>query len=199
VLERTTGRGCELMGSSYAMLDMTVYGRQEAWEDSPEGLAATVLQHHVRADAHRRRRPRREPTRRAAHLAVVAAGRRPPRRPRHRRCHPDGPRPLSSVSGTLTSAPTMPALSSKFPAGYQSVFAGRRADPLSGRFHHRVTPGPGERAVQANLRSARYPGSANSYACSGGACRCSPRRSSRSDWRHRDSRSGGRPGPSGLS
>lgn len=33
----TTGRGCETMGSSYAMLDMTVYGRQEAWEDSPEG------------------------------------------------------------------------------------------------------------------------------------------------------------------
>ena len=33
----TTGRGNELMGSSYAMLDMTVYGRQEAWEDSPEG------------------------------------------------------------------------------------------------------------------------------------------------------------------
>lgn len=33
----TTGRGNELMGSSYAMLDMTVYGRQEAWEDSPDG------------------------------------------------------------------------------------------------------------------------------------------------------------------
>ena len=33
----TTGRGCEVMGSSYAMLDMTVYGRQEAWEDSPAG------------------------------------------------------------------------------------------------------------------------------------------------------------------
>ena len=33
----TTGRGQEVMGSSYAMLDMTVYGRQEAWEDSPEG------------------------------------------------------------------------------------------------------------------------------------------------------------------
>lgn len=33
----TTGRGCELIGSSYAMLDMTVYGRQEAWEDSPAG------------------------------------------------------------------------------------------------------------------------------------------------------------------
>ncbi|HEX5597755.1 MAG TPA: DUF899 domain-containing protein [Micromonosporaceae bacterium] len=33
----TTGRGCEPMGSSYGMLDMTVYGRQESWEDSPEG------------------------------------------------------------------------------------------------------------------------------------------------------------------
>jgi hypothetical protein len=25
------------MGNSYGMLDMTVYGRQESWEDSPEG------------------------------------------------------------------------------------------------------------------------------------------------------------------
>ena len=33
----TTGRGCETMGNSYQMLDMTVYGRQEAWENSPEG------------------------------------------------------------------------------------------------------------------------------------------------------------------
>ena len=33
----TTGRGVEAMAPSYGMLDMTVYGRQEAWEDSPEG------------------------------------------------------------------------------------------------------------------------------------------------------------------
>jgi predicted dithiol-disulfide oxidoreductase (DUF899 family) len=33
----TTGRGCEPMSGSYGMLDMTVYGRQEAWENSPEG------------------------------------------------------------------------------------------------------------------------------------------------------------------
>lgn len=33
----TTGRGCEAMGNSYGMLDRTVYGRQETWEDSPEG------------------------------------------------------------------------------------------------------------------------------------------------------------------
>jgi predicted dithiol-disulfide oxidoreductase (DUF899 family) len=34
---RTTGRGNEVMGSSYLLMDLTVYGRQESWEDSPEG------------------------------------------------------------------------------------------------------------------------------------------------------------------
>src|SRR5579884_3803599 len=33
----TTGRGNEVMAPSYGLLDMTVYGRQEVWEDSPEG------------------------------------------------------------------------------------------------------------------------------------------------------------------
>ncbi len=33
----TTDRGDEILGSSYLMLDRTVYGRQEAWEDSPAG------------------------------------------------------------------------------------------------------------------------------------------------------------------
>jgi predicted dithiol-disulfide oxidoreductase (DUF899 family) len=33
----TTGRGVEVMDNSYALLDMTVYGRQETWEDSPAG------------------------------------------------------------------------------------------------------------------------------------------------------------------
>lgn len=33
----TTGRGCETMGNSYGMLDRTVYGRQETWEESPAG------------------------------------------------------------------------------------------------------------------------------------------------------------------
>ena len=33
----TTGRGNETMGAAYPMLDQTVYGRQEAWEDSPAG------------------------------------------------------------------------------------------------------------------------------------------------------------------
>jgi len=33
----TTGRGDEVMAPSYALLDRTVYGRQESWEDSPKG------------------------------------------------------------------------------------------------------------------------------------------------------------------
>src|SRR5271168_817016 len=33
----TTRRGVEAMDNSYRLLDLTVYGRQEAWEDSPPG------------------------------------------------------------------------------------------------------------------------------------------------------------------
>ncbi len=33
----TTGRGTEVMAPSYGLLDMTVYGRQETWEESPAG------------------------------------------------------------------------------------------------------------------------------------------------------------------
>ena len=34
---RTSGRGFEVMAPSYGLLDMTVRGRQETWEDSPAG------------------------------------------------------------------------------------------------------------------------------------------------------------------
>ena len=33
----TTRRGAEVMDYSYALMDLTVYGRQERWEDSPPG------------------------------------------------------------------------------------------------------------------------------------------------------------------
>ncbi|MEV4491109.1 DUF899 family protein [Micromonospora coxensis] len=33
----TTGRGTEALMTSYHALDLTVYGRQEPWEDAPEG------------------------------------------------------------------------------------------------------------------------------------------------------------------
>jgi predicted dithiol-disulfide oxidoreductase (DUF899 family) len=58
----TTGRGNETMGSVYAMLDQTVYGRQESWEDSPEGWPRLYLgtrSEQMRTDEHGRgvRRP----------------------------------------------------------------------------------------------------------------------------------------------
>lgn len=37
---RTTGRGTEPTNPSFALLDMTPFGRREAWEDTPEGWAA---------------------------------------------------------------------------------------------------------------------------------------------------------------
>jgi predicted dithiol-disulfide oxidoreductase (DUF899 family) len=33
----TTARGVEVMDNNYHMLDLTVYGRQESWEESPSG------------------------------------------------------------------------------------------------------------------------------------------------------------------
>jgi len=33
----TNGRGVEAMDNSYSLLDLTLYGRQEPWEDSPAG------------------------------------------------------------------------------------------------------------------------------------------------------------------
>jgi predicted dithiol-disulfide oxidoreductase (DUF899 family) len=37
----TSGRGAEAMAPTYGLLDMTVYGRQETWEDSPPGWPQT--------------------------------------------------------------------------------------------------------------------------------------------------------------
>jgi predicted dithiol-disulfide oxidoreductase (DUF899 family) len=33
----TTVRGVEAMDNNYALMDLTTYGRQESWEDSPPG------------------------------------------------------------------------------------------------------------------------------------------------------------------
>jgi predicted dithiol-disulfide oxidoreductase (DUF899 family) len=38
----TTRRGVEAMDNSYALMDLTVYGRQESWEDSPPGWPRQV-------------------------------------------------------------------------------------------------------------------------------------------------------------
>jgi len=46
----TTRRGVEVMGNSYALLDLTVYGRQETWEDSPTGWPRLNDEHNYRID-----------------------------------------------------------------------------------------------------------------------------------------------------
>jgi predicted dithiol-disulfide oxidoreductase (DUF899 family) len=47
----TTRRGVEAMDNSYRLLDLTVYGRQEAWEDSPAGWPQRAKDEHpYRAD-----------------------------------------------------------------------------------------------------------------------------------------------------
>ena len=67
----TNGRGAEAMDYSYALMDLTVYGRQETWEDSPAGWP--------------QKRAVCVPHRRTPHRPVVAAGSRTLRRPRHLR------------------------------------------------------------------------------------------------------------------
>lgn len=42
----TTGRGVEATLWSYALMDMTVFGRQEAWEDSPPGWPTVPVGEH---------------------------------------------------------------------------------------------------------------------------------------------------------
>jgi predicted dithiol-disulfide oxidoreductase (DUF899 family) len=37
----TDGRGVEYLGSNFSYLDLTLYGRQEVWEDSPDGWPQT--------------------------------------------------------------------------------------------------------------------------------------------------------------
>lgn len=46
----TAWRGVEAMDNSYRLLDLTVYGRQEAWEDSPTGWPLWQDKHPYRID-----------------------------------------------------------------------------------------------------------------------------------------------------
>jgi len=46
----TTRRGVEAMDNSYRLLDLTVYGRQERWEDSPAGWPRLQSGHAYRSD-----------------------------------------------------------------------------------------------------------------------------------------------------
>ncbi|WP_232667105.1 DUF899 family protein [Pseudonocardia sp. TRM90224] len=41
----TTNRGVEVQDINYSMMDLTVYGRREPWEDSPEGWPKNMVEH----------------------------------------------------------------------------------------------------------------------------------------------------------
>jgi predicted dithiol-disulfide oxidoreductase (DUF899 family) len=70
----TTGRGVEAMGGTYTMLDLTVYGRQEGWEDSPAGWPRRPKgEHNYRTDG----RPIAQwPRLKAGHSDNLGTGRR---------------------------------------------------------------------------------------------------------------------------
>jgi Bacterial protein of unknown function (DUF899) len=68
-----SGRAAEALASTYALLDMTVYGRQEIWEDSPPDWPQPFG---TRGDQFR--------TDGRPHRPMVAAGSRTLRRPGHR-------------------------------------------------------------------------------------------------------------------
>jgi predicted dithiol-disulfide oxidoreductase (DUF899 family) len=38
---RTSGRGDEMLGTAWSYLDLVPFGRQETWEDSPQGWPQT--------------------------------------------------------------------------------------------------------------------------------------------------------------
>ena len=46
----TTLRGVEAMDYSYGLLDLTAYGRQETWEDSPPGWPQAPVMSHLRTN-----------------------------------------------------------------------------------------------------------------------------------------------------
>jgi predicted dithiol-disulfide oxidoreductase (DUF899 family) len=71
----TTARGQEVLGSSYGVLDTTVYGRQEVWEDSPEGwpqkfFNTTSAQMRVDENGHAVNRPDGRPISQWSRLAA---------------------------------------------------------------------------------------------------------------------------------
>ena len=71
----TTARGCEAMSGSYGMLDMTVYGRQEQWEDSPESWPQPFATDGAQFRGSRWARQGRLPGRPTPQWSRLAAGR----------------------------------------------------------------------------------------------------------------------------
>jgi hypothetical protein len=61
----TTRRGVEQLDNSLALMDITVYGRQESWEDSPPGWPQACTNTRTMAP------PNRRPLRRPHHQSLL--------------------------------------------------------------------------------------------------------------------------------
>lgn len=69
----TTARGVEVMDNSYRLLDLTVYGRQEKWEESPDGWPQGDIMETLRSNG----RPRAQwPRLKAGQSDDLGSGRR---------------------------------------------------------------------------------------------------------------------------
>ena len=126
-------RGDELMGNTWAYLDITALGRQEEWEDSPEatrrrrrtsgrtGTTPTTTPGRPRIGRSRSRAGRRP-----------SAGTRPDDRPRRRRAGGGGPAAAGELGGRRSGAGARPALSASENGGPPARAARR------GRRRHRL-------------------------------------------------------------
>lgn len=83
----TTIRGVEAMDNNYRLLDLTVYGRQELWEDSPTGWPQQDIMDTLRVDG----RPRAQWPRLKAgysdNLGTAAPQEHDSKQPKHNCCH----------------------------------------------------------------------------------------------------------------
>jgi predicted dithiol-disulfide oxidoreductase (DUF899 family) len=79
----TTIRGVEAMDNSYRLLDLTVYGRQEIWEDSPPGWPQGDIMDTLRADG----RPRAQWDRLKAGYSDDLGTDQDSKDPKAERCH----------------------------------------------------------------------------------------------------------------
>ena len=146
----TTGRGTEAGASSYHLLDLTVYGRQETWEDSPEGWPQPID-----PTARRQFRTNGRPT---AQWSRLAAG--PVRRPDR----PAGVPPVEhsgrrTASATSTARPparrprTTPAPGAGGPGARCRPAAGRPGSARS----RRPSAGPARAVEQRRPRGSTRP------------------------------------------
>ncbi len=76
----TTRRGVEAMDYSYGLLDLTVYGRQETWEDSPPGWPQSPVMSHLRTNGRPTAQWSRLDAERSDELGAAGAERIPPLR-----------------------------------------------------------------------------------------------------------------------